>query len=235
MTTRKEVTDPATNFELPNFKDTNWDHFECVIGAALNGETRTEIEEVAVQYSVARYFERQDDQRRKERGKVDSKGKTKKSTASLALRKAIGTLVKRWGKVRADPDARRVIEIYSDEMVDAGKRDLDTVMADLQFHQVGLSLFMERPKGLGLFDRFVGRLAAVYEATTEKSTTVSIPTDSEDPDANVSAFVDFVMAVDACLSKSAHWTGVQSPAAKSMAVRRALEKYKHKGKLPPDP
>jgi hypothetical protein len=226
---------PALDFELPNFKDKNWRAFEKIIGAPLNGGAQSEIEKAAEQYSIARYFEKQDKQRRGQRGRIDSKGKTKKNTNSLALRTAIKRLIKKWGEVQADPLAKRVIEIYSDELVGAGKRDMDTVMADLQFHQVALSLYLNQPKGDGLFDRFVGRLAAVYEAAKKKPATITMPTDLGDPDAKVSAFVEFVMAVDTCLPISSQRTGVHTISANSKAVLRALNKYKGKGKLPPKP
>jgi hypothetical protein len=218
---------PASNYRSPSFTEKQWRAFEKIIGAKLNHIVRIEIEEAAEQFTVARYFEEQDKQRRGQRGKVDSKGKVKDGTTPLSLLKTVERLLKNWSKVRADSEAKRVIEIYCDEMTGTGKRDLETVICDLQFHQFALSHFLQQPKGSSLFNRFVGRLAVAYEKATGMPPTIGIPKDSGDLNAKVSPFVELVAMV------SPHLSGVDTPVAKSQAVKRALDKYKSRGKKPP--
>ena len=231
--TPSERQGPAKDLVLPSFEDKDWHDFGAIIDAGLDGKARAGIAEVAEQCVIARFFEEPDKQRRKQRGRVDSKGKTKAPTLPLKLRRLMDRLVEAWGAVQADPEARRAIENYSDEMAMARARDLDMVMADLQFHRIALPLFLAREKGLDPFIGFVGGLAAVYETAIGKPPKVAYPKDTEDPDAKVSPFVEFIMAVDACLPTSSRWRGVDSPAANSQAVIRALNKYKSEGCLPP--
>ena len=218
---------PASNYRSPSFTKKKWHAFEKIIGAKLNHNVRIEIEEAAEEFAVARYFEEQDKQIRGQRGKVNSKGKVKINTPSLSLLKAIEGLFKKWSKVQNDLEAKRVIEIYSNEMSGTGKRDLETVLADLQIHQAALSLFLRQPKGSSLFDRFVGRLATAYEMATGEWPRISYPTDTEDPDAKMSPFVKFVKAV------SPHRSGKDTLTAKTMDIIRALNNYKKRGKNPP--
>ena len=97
-------------------------------------------------------------------------------------------VLKNWSKIRVDSEAKRVIEIYCDEVLGTEKRNLESVIADLQFHQVGLSHFLRQPRGSGLFDRFVGRLAHAFEMASGMPPTIAIPKDSGDPNARVSPF-----------------------------------------------
>lgn len=222
---------PAKDFVSPSFEDKDWQDFETIIDAGLDDKARAKITEAADQCVIAHFFEEQDKQRQHQRGRVDpKKDKVKANTLPLALCRAMDRLVKAWGAVQADPEAKRAIEIYSDEMATARHRDLDMIISELQFHlSIALPEFLAREKGRDPFIGFVGRLAAVYETATEKPPTVAYPKDTEDSDAKVSAFVDFIMAVDVRLPTSSRWRGVDSPAAKSKAVSRALKKYNSEG------
>ena len=243
---------PAVAYEFPCFKDEDWHAFQRIIGAHLNSEERADIEEAANQCVAEHFFIVQDEQQKRQKGRVSKAKKPKHKdivkvqTPHLMLLRAMRELFERWADVQATPEEKsgaseegketpeekRVIEVYSDETGETMRNDLDRLMGELKVHEVALSNFLDRSKGRDPFIGLVGRLTAVFQSATGKQTTISMPKNTENLDAKQSPFVDFVKAVDECLPESARRSGVDTPSAKPQAVRRAQNKYKRRGNSP---
>jgi hypothetical protein len=236
---------PAVAFEFPCFKNENWIAFEKIIGTNLSSKARTDIEQAANQCVVEHFFIEQDGQRIRQKGRVTKtkkpgkKDQVKDQTPPLMLLRAMRELFERWADIqgissnKAPPGgAKRAIDIYSDETSGTMRNDLDRLMGELKVHEVALSNFLDRPKGRPPFIGFVGRLAEVFEKVTGKQPTKTIPKDQGDPEVKQSPFVNFVLAVDACLPTTAQRSGVDTAGATPQAVRRALQKYKPTGNSP---
>lgn len=192
----------------------------AVIGFGLDPEHREAIETAANNRIVSSFFTAEDAAKKAMSPKLRADGTTKDSPPSIVvMRRALDRALKEWGNANRNSEFGRVLLHYDAELQAMGRRTLQDLMGEIQFHRIRLALHLrDRPNRKDSYAAFVRKLAIVYENVTGAVPTYAVERSSSPP-----PFLRFIQSMNGMLPARCRRAGVDTDGAWSKYLERALK------------